>query len=82
MKVFCFVVCLPLALAAPLTSQAQLLWTVGLNDNGWPFNAANPGNGGGPNTTFVQEAGVNPPPGNPASPEACLLYTSPSPRDS
>ena len=70
MKVFCFVMCLLLALAAPLTSQAQLLWTVGLNDNGWPFNAANPGNGGGPNTTFVQEAGVNPPPGNPASPEA------------
>lgn len=55
--------------ATPLTSQAQLLWTVGLDDNGWPFNALAPGDGGGPNATFVQEAGVNPLPGDPASPE-------------
>jgi hypothetical protein len=53
-----------------VSTQGQLLWTVGLNDNGWPFNAQAPGDGGGPNASFVQEAGVNPPPGNPASPEA------------
>ncbi len=45
-------------------------WTVGLDDNGWPFNATTPGDGGGPNATFVQEAGVNVLPGNPNSPEA------------
>lgn len=39
-------------------------WQVGKDDNGWPV-----GNGGGPNATFVQEAGSNPLPGNPASPE-------------
>jgi uncharacterized protein (DUF736 family) len=39
-------------------------WSVGKNDNGWPA-----GNGGGPNASFVQEAGVNVLPGNPASPE-------------
>ena len=48
--------------ASPLS--AQVLWTVGLDDNGWPV-----GDGGGPNATFVQEAGVNPLPGNPNSPE-------------
>ena len=57
-------VCSLFAITTPQTTQAQLLWTVGLDDNGWPV-----GDGGGPNTTFVQEAGVNPPPGNPASPE-------------
>jgi len=42
-----------------------LPWSVGLNDNGWPT-----GNGGGPNTSFVQENGtISPLPGNPASPE-------------
>jgi hypothetical protein len=40
-------------------------WSVGKDDNGWPV-----GNGGGPNTTFVQEAGSNDLPGNPNSPEA------------
>ena len=46
-------------------------WTVGLDDDGWPFTAANPGSGGGPNTTFVQENGaINALPGNPANPEA------------
>jgi len=39
-------------------------WSVGRDDDGWPV-----GNGGGPNATFVQEAGVNPLPGNPNSPE-------------
>jgi hypothetical protein len=58
-----------LFLSATLSSHAQVLWTVGLDDNGWPFTAANPGDGGGPNATFVQEAGVNDLPGNPASPE-------------
>ena len=42
-----------------------LLWTVGLHDNGWPFTAANPGSGGGANTSFVQENGtINPLPGS------------------
>jgi hypothetical protein len=45
-------------------------WTVGLDDNLWPFTAANPGNGGGPNATFVAETGaINPLPGRPNSPE-------------
>jgi hypothetical protein len=44
---------------------ATFPWFVGRNDNGWPA-----GNGGGPNTTFVQETGVNSPPGSPNSPEA------------
>lgn len=44
---------------------AVVPWSVGLNDNGWPT-----GNGGGPNTTFVQENGTtNPLPGVPNSPE-------------
>ena len=45
-------------------SQAVLVWQVGMDDNGWPM-----GDGGGPNASFVQEAGVNPLPGDPASPE-------------
>src|SRR2546426_11953772 len=39
--------------ATTLTSQAQLLWTVGLDDNGWPSLG-----GGGPNASFVQENGA------------------------
>ena len=36
-------------------------WAVGRDDNGWPF-----GDGGGPNTSFVQENGnINPLPGRP-----------------
>jgi hypothetical protein len=53
--------------AAPLPetpAPAELPWSVGLNDDGWPA-----GDGGGPNTTFVQEKGANELPGNPASPE-------------
>src|SRR3982751_513730 len=46
-------------------AQAQLLWQVGRDDNDWPA-----GDGGGPDTTFVQENGVNNPlPGSPTSPE-------------
>jgi hypothetical protein len=47
-----------------VSAHAQLVWAVGMDDNGWPV-----GNGGGPNATFVQEAGTNPLPGNPANPE-------------
>lgn len=54
-------------MAAP--ARAVLLWTVGLDDNAWPFTAAAPGNGGGANATFVQENGNNPLPGNPANAE-------------
>ena len=39
-------------------------WAGGLNDDGWPA-----GDGGGPNTSFMQETGVNDLPGDPASPE-------------
>jgi hypothetical protein len=42
----------------------ELPWSVGRNDDGWPA-----GNGGGPSTSFVQEAGSNELPGDPASPE-------------
>ena len=46
-----------------------VLWTCGVHDNGWPFNAANPGTGGGTNASFVQENGtINPLPGSPTSP--------------
>jgi hypothetical protein len=51
--------------AGSLSSQAQVsnVWMVGLNDNGWPA-----GDGGGPNTSFLQENGViNPLPGNPVT---------------
>ena len=42
-----------------------LPWSVGRNDNAWPT-----GDGGGPNTSFVQENGaINPLPGVPNSPE-------------
>ena len=49
---------------AETPAPAELPWSVGLNDDGWPA-----GDGGGPNTTFVQEAGVNELPGNPANAE-------------
>lgn len=46
-----------------LTAQAQLIWTVGLDDNGWPSLG-----GGGSNASFVQEnGGINPLPGSPES---------------
>src|SRR5689334_7707113 len=55
----------PLALlfvsASLMTSNAGLVWQVGMNDNGWPA-----GDGGGPNTSFLQENGlINALPGNP-----------------
>jgi hypothetical protein len=61
--------CSALFLAATsLTSQAQLIWAVGLDDNGWPL-----GDGGGPNASFVQENGsMNPLPGSPVSTEVAL----------
>jgi hypothetical protein len=43
---------------------APFPWSVGRDDNAQPVG----GTGGGPNTSFVQESGVNPPPGNPNSP--------------
>jgi hypothetical protein len=42
----------------------ELPWSVGRNDDGWPA-----GDGGGPNTSFMQETGTNELPGDPASPE-------------
>ncbi len=55
---------LQLKLATPIP-VTTLPWAVGLNDDAWPA-----GNGGGPNTSFVQENDVvNPLPGNPNSPE-------------
>jgi hypothetical protein len=43
-----------------LAAHGALVWTVGIEDNGWPLNLT----GGGPNTAFVQEQGViNPLPG-------------------
>lgn len=54
----------PAAISA-FTCQAQLLWTVGMNDNGWPV-----GDGGGANASFVQENGtISPLPGSFESPE-------------
>ena len=66
MKIPSTLVCVLIVWAASfLTSPAQVLWTVGSDDNGWPV-----GDGGGANATFVQENGViNPLPGDPASPE-------------
>lgn len=47
------------------TSQAALVWTVGLPGDGWPQDL---GEGGGEETIFVQEAGVNELPGDHESP--------------
>lgn len=44
--------------------ESSFPWMVGRDDNAWPF-----GDGGGPNTSFIQEAGVNPLPGRPNNPE-------------
>ncbi len=53
------------AVALVTPAQAQVIWAVGKDDGGWPA-----GNGGGPNTSFVQENGVqNSLPGTPNSPE-------------
>src|SRR5438876_814816 len=59
-----------LLLLTSFTSHAQLIWTVGLHDNGWPCNALTPCDGGGAKATFVAETGgINPLPGVPDSPE-------------
>lgn len=44
---------------------AVILWQVGMDDNGWPDDGTN---AGGASAVFVQEAGVNPLPGDPLSP--------------
>lgn len=47
-------------------ASAAVVWQVGRDDGGWPF-----GDGGGVNTSFVQENGLsNALPGNPANVEA------------
>jgi len=52
---------------AQFTQAQEVLWTVGLDDNGWPCPSA----AGGPDACFVQEnAVVNPLPGSPFSPAA------------
>jgi hypothetical protein len=71
--------------ASTLGAPGALVWTVGLDDNGWPL-----GNGGGPNASFMQEQGViNALPGNPNNAEVDQQsdndyyfagdYTSPAP---
>ena len=59
------VITLAITLLLFTKSQADLIWTVGLPGDGWPQDL---GNGGGEETVFVQETGVNDLPGNPASP--------------
>jgi len=60
-------------LVTSIGSHAALVWTVGIDDapgpdNGWPV-----GDGGGPNTTFLQENGViNALPGSPMSTEVAF----------
>src|SRR5688572_31284086 len=64
---FCSVLSFTLVFTAAPTSQAQLLWTVGQDDN----TDLRTGDGGGANATFWQENGsINALPGNPANPEA------------
>src|SRR5689334_13745559 len=54
--------CLLLLFSGALTSSnGAIVWMCGLDDNGWPV-----GDGGGPNTSFLQEnATTNPLPGSP-----------------
>jgi len=51
-----------------MASFAQFVtqWQLGAPLRGWPRDGG--ADGGGPNVDFVQEAGTNPPPGNPNSP--------------
>jgi hypothetical protein len=50
--------------ATPLTTEAQLIWQAGRDDNAWPLTGVT----GGPDANFVQENGaINPLPGSPAS---------------
>lgn len=55
--------------ATTLGANGAMVWTVGMDDNAWPTT----GTGGGPNTNFWQEAGTNPLPGNPNSPQGAQL---------
>jgi hypothetical protein len=66
MKKVLYTLCSVLLLtSSSITAQAQFIWAVGTNDNAWPV-----GNGGGINTTFVQENGsIQMLPGSPTSPE-------------
>lgn len=60
-----------LSAATSFTTQAQPLWSVGKDDNGWPCAAATPCTGGGVNANFVQEGGgLSLLPGSPTSPVA------------
>ena len=53
-----------------LPARAALLWVVGIDNAAWDFDATTQGNGGGPNSSFVQENGVvNALPGSPANAE-------------
>lgn len=47
-------------------AQWQTVWELGAPGRAWPLD----GVGGGPEVDFVQEAGINPPPGDPNSPAA------------
>src|SRR5262245_24131369 len=54
-----------IALVAPCSRGAQVVWECGKDDNGWPA-----GDGGGANASFVQENGsINQLPGSPTSTE-------------
>src|SRR5688500_2945631 len=68
-RIVAFIFAASFALASNPSTDAQILWQLGMDDNGWPLTAATPGDGGGPNAAFVQQAGTNPLPGDPASPE-------------
>ena len=63
---------IPLALAVfGLVAESafadfSIQWQAGQPGRGWPQGSTT----GGPNVNFVQEAGINPPPGNPNSPAA------------
>lgn len=60
--------CLPVAMVFIFVGLAHAefttVWQAGVPGRAWPVD----GVGGGPDVDFIQEAGVNPPPGNPNSP--------------
>jgi len=60
----CGAVALGTLVCVASVATAGVIWQVGMDDDGWPE-----GDGGGPNTTFVQETGTNPLPGSPNNPE-------------
>lgn len=70
MKTRSLFLCIPALMMMAMPARGALLWVVGIDDAAWNFEAANPGNGGGANATFVQENGaINPLPGNKANAE-------------